>query len=170
MAHPLRRNRSHIAPSYNLGVGDHYNLNPAAVRERSYERTGLLCAESRSIPQIPPLSSNSIDTSRDSAGILWNTGTRCNHRRGRGCSRSQHPGSAPPRQQGADRNRDTIAGFACIRFVRHFHSTRVKGPRLCVPESVLGTSRDGTGLLPCWRRSAAGIIGAILLLRPRFFV
>jgi hypothetical protein len=46
----------------------------------------------------------------------------------------------------------------------------VKGPRLCVPESVLGTSRDGTGLLPCWRRSAAGIIGAILLLRPRFFV
>src|SRR6266853_4778964 len=94
MAHPLKRNRGHIAPPYNLGVVDHYNLNPAAVGERGYERTSLLCAETRVIPQIPPLSSNSIDTSRDSVGILRSTGTRCNHRRGRKCSRSQRTASA----------------------------------------------------------------------------
>ena len=32
MAHPLKRNRRHIAPPYNLSLGDHYNLNPAAVQ------------------------------------------------------------------------------------------------------------------------------------------
>src|SRR5947209_12190690 len=101
MAHPLKRNRGHIAPPYNLSVGDHYNLNPAALRERGYERTSLLCAEPRGIPQIPPLSSNSIDTGSDGAGILRSTGTRCDHHRGSECSRSQRNSSGTAAEDSA---------------------------------------------------------------------
>src|SRR5262245_59911929 len=131
MAHPLKRNRCHIAPSYNLGVGDHYNLNPAAVRERGYERTSLLYAEPRGIPQIPPLSSNSIDTSRDGVSILRSTGTRCNHRRGRGCSRSQRRTSATRRHRLRHATERSPPGWLRV-LVRLLHSlVRIK------PESAL---------------------------------